>query len=128
IWSKIDRLSEGGKYGASLEEKKQELIRFLARAYRNFIDKGLHIELNGRVVTLHDPTFRLLNPRALDYFPDDPRAKVIEEVTFDIDDHEVHAVVTLYPEEVRHTSGQGGLQYKDLYIADNERKGSILRN
>lgn len=40
IWFKIDRLMNEGKYGNSVSESLQDLNKFLARAYRKFIDKG----------------------------------------------------------------------------------------
>src|SRR5207253_8905851 len=64
VWSKVDRLSSGGRYGTSLEQKLAELTTFLARAYRKFIDQGTRIELDGKVIDLHDPLF-LLDTRRL---------------------------------------------------------------
>ena len=59
VWSKVDRLTDGGNYGSAIQERLQELTKFLARAYRIFIGKGLYIELNGKHITLQDPLFCL---------------------------------------------------------------------
>lgn len=139
VWSKIDRLVEGGIYGSSIEERMQNFTRFLARAYRKFIDRGTYIELNGQEITLHDPLFLLENPRAAKNFhdiddPDNLRAKVIERTEIDIDGHSVFVTVTLCPEVFRKVRGEGGSEkrggskFKGLYIPDNERRISILRN
>ncbi|WP_157830952.1 ATP-binding protein [Bacillus sp. BA3] len=55
IWSKIDRLMNEGKYGNSVSESLQDLTKFLARAYRKFIDKGLVIQLDDKILDLYDP-------------------------------------------------------------------------
>ena len=55
VYSKVDRLTGGGDYGTSLDEKIAELRTFIARAYRKYLDKALRIELNRKEVTLLDP-------------------------------------------------------------------------
>ncbi|MED3757780.1 hypothetical protein P4555_01760 [Peribacillus frigoritolerans] len=55
IWSKIDRLMNEGKYRNSVSESLQDLTKFLARAYRKFIDKGLVIQLDDKILDLYDP-------------------------------------------------------------------------
>lgn len=139
IWSKVDRLTGGGRYGSSLDEYLQEFTKFLARAYRKFIDSSLSIELNGREITLHDPLFLLDTPRAaqaLKSVGENPESKatVLEETDFEIDGHKVHVTVTVYPEGVRRTRGKGGMEerlgeaFKSLYIPENEGRVSILRH
>lgn len=134
VWSKIDRLRRGGHYGEGLDQRISELTKFLARAYRRFIDTGLHIELDGRQLTLHDPLFLMNNPRVEQKFGKDVRAKIIQQDEFDIAGHKVRWTVSLLPEEVRKKRGAGGRaskgreEFKDLYIPDNEGKISMLRN
>jgi hypothetical protein len=134
LWRNVDRLRRGGRYGSSVDEKMQDLLRFLGRAYRRFIDDGLYIELDGREVTLHDPLFLLENPRVTKKFGRDLRATVLDSGDFDIDGHTVEWVVSLLPEELRKHKGSGGRatkgreEFSDLYIPDNESKVSILRN
>ncbi|WP_207002093.1 ATP-binding protein [Trinickia mobilis] len=134
IIRKIDRLPRGGRYGASTDERMHDLTRFLARAYRKFIDKGLRIELEGKPVNLHDPLFLLQNPRVVQKFGVDLRATIVDQGTFLIDGHSVHWIVTLLPEKLRRVRGAGGRatkgreEFADLYIPDNASKISILRN
>jgi Histidine kinase-, DNA gyrase B-, and HSP90-like ATPase len=133
IWSKIDRLEEGGRYGQGNDERLQELIRFLGRAYRRFIDNGLQIELDGREVALHDPLFLLSNPRVTKKFGADTIASVIEQDTIAVDDSEVEVTITVLPEAFRHLRRKGGRadrlgdDFADLYIPNNEGKISFLR-
>lgn len=136
VWSKVDRLAEGGRFGASLDERLKDLVKFLARAYRKFIDQGLFIELDNTAISLHDPLFVLQNPRVIEKFGKDLRAEKLHaapEATFEIDGHEVHVTVTLLPRELRQHKGKGGRatrgteEFRDLYIPDNEGKISILR-
>jgi hypothetical protein len=133
VWSRIDRLEDGGRYGSANQERLQELMRFLGRAYRRFIDNGLSIELNNRTVLMHDPLFLLANKRVTKRFGEDIRGTIIDRETIEIDGHEVEVTVSLLPEEFRHHKGQGGRaelagdEFEDLYIPDNEGKISFLR-
>lgn len=133
LWSKIDRLEEGGRYGQANRERMQELTRFLARAYRRFIDNGLELELDGKDIALHDPLFLLPNPRVIERFGAGVVASVVERGTIEIDGSEVEVTVTLLPEEFRHHRGRGGRadragdEFSDLYIPDHEGKISFLR-
>lgn len=136
IFGKIDRLSSGGTYGTSLDERIAELRKFIARAFRTYIDTGRVIELDGKVTTLHDPLFLRDNPRIISrYKPLDPRGKLIEETDLEIDGHKVHVVVAIVPPEFRPWSGAGGdvdnkgQDITEFHInADNTAKISILRN
>jgi len=133
VWSKIDRLEEGGRYGQANRERLQDLLRFLSRAYRRFIDNGLRIELDGRPITLHDPLFLLPNPRVIDRFGADVTASIVDRGTFEIEGSRVEVLVTLLPEVFRHRRGKGGRadrageEFSDLYIPFNEGKISFLR-
>mgnify|MGYP001152335981 CR=1 FL=1 len=139
VWSKVDRLIDGGKYGSAIQERMQELTKFLARAYRHFIDTGFYIELNGKYITLHDPLFLLNNPRVIDNFDKNLQSKVVDEGDIEIDSEKVHIKVTLYPEEFRQIKGQGGKdkhpvtkeedpRLRGLYIPDNKGRISVVRN
>lgn len=134
IWRKMDRLRSGGRYGTSVDERLQDLTKFLARSYRRFIDNGLYLELDNRQVTLHDPLFLLDNPRVTKRFGHSVQAEVVDEGSFTLDGHDVEWVVTLLPEELRKHRGSGGRatkgreEFADLYIPDNQSKVSILRN
>jgi hypothetical protein len=133
VWSKVDRLIDGGKYGSAIEERIQALTKFLARAYRKYLDKGFYIELDRSQITPYDPLFLLENPRVTKNFGSDLRAKILDEGDISIDEHKVHVTVTLYPEEFRKVEGHGGRfdrdkRFQSLYIPDNQGQISILRN
>lgn len=134
VWRNIDRLQEGGRFNSSVAERIQELKKFLARAYRRFIDKGFRIEFDGTEITLHDPLFLLENPRVTKRFDRNLEAAIIDGDEFEIDGHKVRWTVTLLPEELRNKRGEGGRaakgreEFSDLYIPENESKVSILRN
>ncbi|WP_327356386.1 ATP-binding protein [Streptomyces sp. NBC_01304] len=138
IFSKIDRLSTGGTYGTSLEEKISDLRKFIARAFRTYIDTGRTIELEGKEVTLHDPLFQRDNPRIISKYKSqklDPRGTIIEDEDIEIDGHKVHVTVALVPVEFRPWAGAGGAvdhrgdDIRDFQInAENAGKISILRN
>jgi len=133
VWRRIDRLVNGGRYGTAVAERLQDLKKFLARAYRRFIDNGLKIDFDGTPITLHDPSFLLPNPRVTDRFGD-LRADIVDEGSFSIDGHDVKWTVALLPERLREKQGTGGRagkgreEFADLYIPDNQGKISLLRN
>lgn len=138
IFSKIDRLSTGGTYGTSLEEKVADLRKFIARAFRTYIDTGRTIELEGKPVTLHDPLFLRDNPRIISKYKSqklDPRGTVVEDGDIEINGHKVHVTVALVPVEFRPWAGAGGEvdhkgdDIRDFQVnAENSAKISILRN
>lgn len=142
LWQKIDRLSNGGTYGRSIDTKVADLRKFLARAYRKFIDNGLQLYLEGKKISLHDPLFLLDDPRIdkqyggrIDLDADRLRGSVIEETDFDIEGQQVHVVVTVAPEIFRHDRGVGGakdLDGRDIrefqINSENEGRISFLRN
>ncbi|MGB8946487.1 MAG: ATP-binding protein [Streptomyces sp.] len=138
IFGKIDRLSAGGTYGTSLEEKIADLRKFIARAFRTYIDTGRTIELDGKPVTLHDPLFLRDNPRIINRYKSqklDPRGTVVEDGDIEINGHKVHVTVALAPAQFRPWAGAGGEvdhrgeDIQEFQInAENAAKISILRN
>ncbi len=127
VWSKVDRLIDGGRYGTSIDERLRDLIKFIGRAYRKFLSQGITIGVNGRTIAPYDPLFLLENPRVTEVVGSDVRARIVDQGKFSIDGHEVSATVTLYPLALRPKRGPGGRQFEDLYIPENEGKISILR-
>ncbi|GIH28489.1 hypothetical protein Aph01nite_67990 [Acrocarpospora phusangensis] len=136
IYSKIDRLTAGGHYGTSLDEKLSELRSFIARAYRKFLDQGLVIELNGAKITLLDPLFLMDNPRIMSrYAPEDPRGTIIDQEDIEIvDGHHIHVTVTLTPVQFRWEEGVGGNKdhngrdIREYQIVERAGKISVVRN
>lgn len=139
VWENIDRLSSGGTYGTSLETRIADLRKFIARAYRAFLDAGLTITLEGKPTTLHDPLFLKDNPRLFKRYKGRPegeiRGRIIDETDLPIEDQLVHVTVTLVPELFRQKQGDGGevdADGKDIrefqINRENEGRISILRN
>ncbi|MDO8223942.1 ATP-binding protein [Bacillus cabrialesii] len=134
VWSKIDRLVNEGKYGNSVSETIQDLTKFLARAYRKFIDKGLVIQLDGKNLDLYDPLMLLDSPRITKLVGENNiPADIIDESIIKIDNEDVTITVSVLPEVVRRVKGEGGYKgsasrFKELYLKDRDGKISILRN
>lgn len=139
LWQHIDRLSSGGTYSSALDTKLADLRKFIARVYRQFLDKGLIIELQGKKTALHDPLFLMDNPRILQRYQHRPetelRGRTIDEDDLVIDGQHVHITVTLAPELFRPASGAGGdkdAEGKDIreFQINRENAGriSMLRN
>ncbi|MFB4293446.1 ATP-binding protein [Nonomuraea sp. ATR24] len=142
LWQDIDRLSSGGTYGTSLESKIQDLRKSIARVYREFIDNGLVITLEGKQTTLHDPLFLLDNPRIearyrgrKDITPDQLRGRIFDETILTIDGHDVRVTVSIAPEVFRHRMGDGGekdIDGRDIrefqINQENEGRISMMRN
>lgn len=139
LWQNIDRLSSGGTYSSALDSKLAELRKFIARVYRQYLEKGLTVQLDGANTTLHDPLFLMDNPRILQrykHLPDDElRGRIIDEDDLIVDGREVHITVTLAPEIFRPGSQAGGnkdVDGKDIreFQINRENAGriSMLRN
>lgn len=139
IWRKVDRLKSGGAFGTALDERDAELRKFVARAYRKFLDKGLRITLNDVLITPHDPLFQMDNPRIVERYKDLPakdlKGRIVEQNKLTVGGHEVNVVVALVPEIFRARRGEGGKNdaaghdIRDMQINEaNEGCISILRN
>ncbi|MFI1884700.1 ATP-binding protein [Streptomyces jumonjinensis] len=136
LYGKIDTLTDGGTYGTSLQEKMADLRNFIARAYRNFLDKGLKIELDGKNVTLFDPLFMMDNPRIIKQYPrHGVQAELIDKTTIEIDkDQFIEVKVTTVPVEFRWREGDGGSKdsngrdIREFHIPDSAGKISMVRN
>lgn len=139
LWKKVDRLTGGGSYGTSLDSKFDELRKFVARVYRRFLDQGLVIDLAGKQVNLHDPTFQLDDPRMIKQYAGRPqdqvKGKIVQEGDLTIEGLPVHVSVAIAPAIFRHKSGDGGevdidgRKIREFQInRDNAGRISIMRN
>ncbi|MBS3693078.1 ATP-binding protein [Rhodococcus qingshengii] len=136
VFGKIDRLTSGGHFGTSLDQKLADLRTFIARAYRSYLDKGMIIELNGKHVTLLDPLFLMDNPRIIKrYKPATVRGEVVDEGDIEIvDGHSIHVTVSLAPAEFRCRAGDGGhidhrgRDIREFDLPDSAGKISMVRN
>jgi hypothetical protein len=135
VWSKTDRLEEnesGG--GRRADTVRTDLVRYLARTFRKFLDKGITIEFDGQSVFPHDPLFLMSSTRFHEGAEPDPIAeiKVTEKIDFLIPSDpgrksQVHVSLTLLPKEFRRERGAGGNDFaKERRIQENEGV-SILR-
>jgi hypothetical protein len=134
IWRSIDRLSSGGTYGTALSERMDEVRKFIARAYRKFLDAGISIECDGKMITLHDPLFLMDNPRIKARYGD-LRGRTIESHRFNVGGEEVTLTVTIVPETFRPREGAGGEKdadgkdIREFQISqENSGRLSLLRN
>lgn len=143
VWSKCDRLTQGEDGTVhDLKSVADDLLDWLSRAYRQFLDGGVkmhlqHVrpgskELHDRVVEPHDPLYLMTVPR----FAEDPKAELLYSDTLDWtvpSDHSrkspVQIRVSLLPEEWRLKRGWGDPRHrptKDRRIHENEGF-SVLR-
>lgn len=133
IWSKCDRLVQGEDGTVhDLNEVRSELVEWISRTYRYFLDGGLRIELDGKAIEPHDPLYLMTIPR----FKDDPKAEVLIDDKFEWSipsDPSRSAMVrvrmTLLPKEWRLIRGWGSStnpQTRERKIHKNEGI-SILR-
>lgn len=142
IWSKMDRIDH--------EFKINELNHQIGRVYRKFIsdeiikdkkvqknENPIKISINGEIVTPHDPLYVTKNPK----FPDDERAKLEDDVTFDWNVHSVDAPssgekrgkitirTSLLPASWRKVRQHSGRSKENLQRKVDDNEGvSILRN
>jgi len=78
VWSKTDRLQEKETGGARQADKlKTDLVNYLARTFRKFLDAGKQIWVDGERVLPHDPLFLMSSTRFHDV-PEKAAVKVGE--------------------------------------------------
>ena len=133
VWSKCDRLTQGEDGTVNdLKSVREELLTWLSRTFRHFIDGGVRIQLNDTVIEPHDPLYLMTIPR----FATDEKAEVLVDDQFDWDipsDPSRHSTVkikmTLLPASWRLKRGWGNqdrTQTREHRIHENEGI-SILR-
>ncbi|HXE74010.1 MAG TPA: ATP-binding protein [Candidatus Xenobia bacterium] len=133
IWSKCDRLVQGEDGTVNdLKTVREELVHWLSRAYRHFLDGGVRIELDNTIIEPHDPLYLMTIPR----FVGDPKAEVLLDEPLDwpvptdpARTSPVRICVTLLPEEWRLKRGWGDARHtptRERRIHENEGL-SILR-
>ena len=133
VWSKCDRLTQGDDGTVNdLKSVREDLLNWLSRTYRQYIDGGVQIQLNDTVVEPHDPLYLMTIPR----LATDEKAEILLDDSFDWDipsDPSRHSTVkikmTLLPESWRLKRGWGNPERaftREHRIHDNEGI-SILR-
>jgi hypothetical protein len=133
VWSKCDRLIQGEDGTVhDLNKVRTEVVHWLSRTYRYFLDAGVRIELDNTVIEPHDPLYLMTVPRRAS----DPKAEVLHdepyEWTVPSDPSRTSTFrlrVTQLPEEWRLKRGWGSPTYgptRERRIHENEGL-SILR-
>nr|MBF0129426.1 ATP-binding protein [Alphaproteobacteria bacterium] len=141
VWSDVDRL-EDGRVAADFDSLLVDLKKELSRIFREFLDGGIGIEVNGTKLLPHDPLFLmhgtwaekilLKEPRAKDGHPskDAPvtEAMVIADEEVKVKGSVARLRVTLYPECITRKRGLGGDKLAEkLRVPDNEGQISFMR-
>jgi len=135
VWSKTDRLEEtesGG--GRRADTVKTDLVHYIARTFRRFLDSGIRIELDRVLVQPHDPLFLMSSTRFHQDEKGDPLAEVRVNEPFDFPlpsdpskKSRVEVTLTLLPKEFRRERGSGGNEFaRERRLPENEGI-SILR-
>lgn len=136
VWAILDKVTIEGKRLKSVKDLQMitsQLMHFLGRTYRKFIDGGINIYVNGVEVSAYDPLFLMTTSR----FPEDPKAEILVNEDFEwvIGDDpkkksKVHVKMTLLPEVWRRERFKGDKNknpaVKERKIHENEGL-SILR-
>lgn len=135
LWSKADRLEENESGGGRRSDTvRTDLVRYVARTFRKFLDKGITIQFDGAPVCSHDPLYLMTSTRFHQGENADPTAeiKISEPFEFPIPSNPskssiVHVTLTLLPHNFRRDRGAGGNDFaKERRIPENEGV-SILR-
>lgn len=136
VWSKADRLQEKDSGGArSADSVQSDLVNYIARTFRKFLDAGIKIHVNETLVKPHDPLFLMTSTRFHESPDPDPTATVLVNEDFDWPvpsdtgrSVKVGVTMTLLPEKFRPHRGAGGEKMaKERRIDENRDGCSILR-
>ncbi len=136
VWSKADRLQEKDSGGArSADSVESDLVNYVARTFRKFLDAGIKIYVNETLVKPHDPLFLMTSTRFHDGTEPDPTATILVDEEFEWQvpsdpsrSAKVGVTITLLPEQFRPREGAGGAKIaKDRRINDDSEGCSILR-
>ncbi len=130
LWSKYD------KQNASGSKIKKDAEKWIGRTFRYFIWDGVRIVVDGQEVKAHDPLYVRTEKTA---FPNDPKAKSFDPITFDwpISERDVNfgktesqVIINMsqLPEEFRPSIGSGGHSKAVERRIDENAGISILRN
>jgi hypothetical protein len=140
LWDRADRL-EHGRVIATFDELLVEVQKELARIYREYIDRGIKVEVNSKELLPHDPLFLLKGTWADDVLTKhqirERKAKSIVEnfPAMEIANEPIKVKgstarlrITLYPPEVTRSRGMGGDRLvKALRVPENEGAISFMR-
>lgn len=138
IWDRVDKLEDGRVFG-SRDELVVDVQKELSRTYREFINDGISITVDGTKLKAHDPLFLLEDTWAesiltaeakkaggpkKSYFP----ATLIADETVKVRGTSARVRITLYPEEVTRERGKGGDKLSQkLRVPENQGAISFMR-
>jgi hypothetical protein len=140
LWSDIDRLQEG-RHAISYDELESNLEKELSRMFRYFINGGIKIYVNNKLLLAYDPLFlmndsfadKMLNQfytksdhpsKVKDHYP----GKIIAEEKIKIGPATALLRITLHPKEVTRQRFMGGDDLaKKLRLPENEGSISFVR-
>ncbi|OQB81217.1 MAG: hypothetical protein BWX88_04351 [Planctomycetes bacterium ADurb.Bin126] len=135
VWSKTDRLEEtesGG--GRQADTVKTDLVNYIARTFRKFLDSGITIKMDNVDVRPHDPLFLMTSTQWHQNGEADPVAEIKHPASFDFPvpsdpsrTSKVHVTLTLLPKKFRMTRGEGGNDFAKSRRIDENEGISILR-
>lgn len=137
VWSRVDRL-EQGRVTATFDELLVDVQKELSRIFREYIDGGIKLEVNNKLLLPHDPLFLMRGTWAEEVLSKEPQDGS-DEVPFYqpesiADEHikvrgsTVRLRVTLYPETVTRKRGKGGdTLAKKLRVPENLGALSFMR-
>lgn len=144
VWDRIDRL-EHGRGMVNFNEQLLEIQKELSRMFREYLDGGIIISVQGTDILPHDPLFLmkgtwgdtvLTKEKARQSKDNAPRdgvlehfeAEVIADVTIPVGTSNARIRVTLYPHEVTRKRYSGGdTLAKQLRVPENEGAISFMR-
>jgi hypothetical protein len=136
VWSKTDRLAQAESGGGRRPDTvKSDLVPYIARVFREFLDGGITIEFDGKKVFPHDPLFLMTSTRFHQNGESDPTAEIKVQESFEWEipgdagrKSTVYVTLTLLPKEWRsNLPGDGRTKAaNERRLYDNEGL-SILR-
>jgi hypothetical protein len=136
VWSKTDRLEENDSGGGRRADTvRTDLVSYIARTFRKFLDKGIAIEFDGKSVLPHDPLYLMSSTRFHRDGQNDVVAaiKVSEKIEFPVPSDPartspVRVTLTLLPKDWRRVlPGDGRNDFAKQRRVDENEGFSILR-
>jgi len=135
VWSKMDRLEEG-RYAEDFNELRLDIEKQIARIFREFIDGGISIQVNGTDLMAYDPLFEMerhWGDFKLNQFLGNDDQRHYEPIrmgseTVQVDGGEATVTVNLCPREAIQEKGDGGNKVTEvLRIKDRQGYISFVR-
>ncbi|RRN63486.1 ATP-binding protein [Caulobacter sp. 602-1] len=141
LWSAIDRLQHG-RFASDANQLTIEVQKEVSRIFREFIDGGIRISVNGTALAAHDPLYKMkgtwadvlltkADPEKLrgggtkHYAPQ----VIADREPIPLKGGKAYLTVVLYPEEVTRRRGLGGDELaKRLRLPENEGAISFMRS